>query len=139
MALAQLLGPDSEIYAVDKNVRALANLRRRLVEAFPRVRLHCIEADFTGPLTLPRLDGIVMANSLHFVRHKEAVVTRLREMVGQGGRLIVVEYNVDRGNIWVPYPLSFSVWQDLARRCGFDSTALFARAPAAFYASFTRR
>ena len=48
------------------------------------------------------------------------------------GRLIIVEYNVDRGNTWVPYPISFKTWEVLARRNGFANTQLLARRPSSF-------
>ncbi len=53
-ALAELIGPDATLYAVDRNGYALRRLHRRL----PSV--HTIEADFTCALDLPLLDGVLM-------------------------------------------------------------------------------
>jgi len=98
LALADLLGPGAHITAVDKDAGALGAIG------------HGIEtrvADFTRPLDLHDLDGIVMANSLHFVRNKAPVLESVRDMLRPGGRLIVVEYSTDRGNPWVPHPFSY--------------------------------
>src|SRR5260370_14756439 len=65
LALADLLGPGSHITAVDKDGGALRSIG------------HGIEtrvADFTKGLDLHALDGVVMANSLHFVRNKAPVL-----------------------------------------------------------------
>src|SRR5262245_23949957 len=106
LALAELLGPDGEIYSVDKDRGALRTQERALAAQFPQTTVHYLAADFSRPLDLPRLDGIVMANALHFHKHAEQgrVVQQLKSYLRPGGRLILVEYNVDRGNFWVPHP-----------------------------------
>ena len=92
---------------------------------FPDVGLTPVVADFTKPLELPPLDGIVMANSLHFERDKLAVLALVRGYLRPAGRLVLVEYDADHGNQWVPYPLSFRTWATLATEAGFrDSRRL---------------
>ncbi len=73
-----------------------------------------------------------MANALHFVRNKEPIVQIVSGYLKPSGRLILVEYNADRGNPWVPHPLSYSTWEALARRCGFASTRMIGRVPSRF-------
>lgn len=119
-------------YAVDRDGGALRQLAHAMEDGFPATQLHCITADFIGTLPLPPLDGIVMANSLHFVRTKEPVLQRVRGCLKPGGRLLLVEYNTDQGNIWVPHPLSFPTWQTLAGRNGFGATTLLAAHPSRF-------
>jgi len=46
-----------------------------------------------------------------------------------GGRLIVVEYDADRGNPWVPYPFSFASWRRMAPENGFSPPELLGRYP----------
>jgi len=73
-----------------------------------------------------------MANSLHFVRKKGPVLQLLRSSLRRSGRLILVEYNVDRGNPWVPYPFSYATWETLARQNGFTNTQLLEKRPSRF-------
>ena len=126
LALADLLGSGSRIYSVDKDRGALGDQERAMRSRFPAVDVRYLAADFTQPLDLPPLDGIVMANSLHFQRDKDAVLRLVRGYLKPGGRLVLVEYNTDRGNPWVPYPLSYTTWEGLARRAGFATTRLLA-------------
>ena len=48
----------------------------------------------------------------------------MRGYLKPGGRFILVEYNVDSGNTWVPYPLSYPTWEKLAVEVGFRATRL---------------
>ena len=132
LALADLIGPEGEIYSVDTDGRALREQERAMRARFPGVSVHYVAADFTRQLALPPLDGIVMANSLHYQRHKEPVLELARGYLKPGGRLVLVEYNADRGNPWVPYPLSFRTWEALAERNGFGETRLLATVPSRF-------
>jgi ubiquinone/menaquinone biosynthesis C-methylase UbiE len=132
LALAELLGPQATIYAVDRDGGALRQLARAMGERFPATELHCLTADFTHLLDLPLLDGLVMANSLHFVRSKDPVLQRIRGYLKPAGRLLLVEYNTDQGNIWVPHPLAFPTWQAFANRNGFAATTLLATQPSRF-------
>ncbi|HEY7357984.1 MAG TPA: methyltransferase domain-containing protein [Ktedonobacterales bacterium] len=129
LALADLLGPMGEIYSVDRDQGALREQERAMRARFPATTAHYLAADFTQRLELPPLDGVVMANSLHFQREKGPVLQLVRGYLKPGGRLILVEYNVDRGNTWVPYPLSYQTWEALARANGFASTALLTTQP----------
>jgi len=103
-ALYTLIQPDGEIHAVDRDQFALDALARNFAESYLDATLHTLHADFTRELTLPALDGMIMANSLHFIADKAPVLSRLIGLLKPGGRLIVVEYNARRGNSAVPYP-----------------------------------
>jgi len=132
LALAELLPAGSMIHAIDRDPRALAELGRRYVKRGFRHDLHTKQADFTRDLGIGHLDGIVMANSLHFVRDKTDVLARVRGMLRPGGRLLLVEYDTDRGNTWVPYPVSFDTWRALAPQNGFAEPRLLATHPSRF-------
>ncbi len=132
LALADLLGPGAEIYSLDLDRRALERQQSEMRRRFPDTNLHVMVADFTQPQNLPSLDGIVMANSLHYQRNKEVVLRRVSGYLKPGGRLILIEYNTDRGNHWVPYPLSYPAWETIAARNGFVGTRLLASRPSRF-------
>jgi ubiquinone/menaquinone biosynthesis C-methylase UbiE len=131
LALADLLGPGT-IYSVDKDGSALREQEGEMRVRFPSTNVQYLRADFTKRLDLPPLDGIVMANALHFVRHKEPVLDIIRSYLKPEGRLILVEYNADSGNMWVPFPLSYPTWERLAERSGFAATRLLTTVPSRF-------
>jgi ubiquinone/menaquinone biosynthesis C-methylase UbiE len=129
LALADLLGPGANIVAVDRDGGALKRLAEQVGKRFPNVRVKTQSADFTGPLELSGLDGIVMANSLHFVREKGPVLESVRKMLRPGGELVVVEYGSDRGNPWVPHPFSYERWEKMAAQARFERTRLLRTIP----------
>ena len=135
LALADLLGPTGSIHTVDRDSRALQVQVRALRDAFPDVSVSPLVADFTLPVELPPLDGIVMANSLHFERDKLAVLRLVRSYLRPAGRLVLVEYDTDRGNHWVPFPLSFRSWTTVAAEAGFRDTRQLASVPSRFLGS----
>jgi ubiquinone/menaquinone biosynthesis C-methylase UbiE len=130
LALAELVGPEGEVVAVDRDRGALRELERAVRPGDARVRT--LAADFTRPIDLTSLDGIVMANSLHFVRDKPPVLALVHRMLRPGGRLLLVEYDADDGNEWVPHPLSFETWRALADASGFSGTRKLASVPSRF-------
>jgi len=136
LALAELLGPGAKIYSVDKKKSGLSRQESEIKARFPDKQLQTIMADYTRPLDLPPLDGILMANALHFQRRKDSVLQLIHHYLRPGGRLILVEYNVDLGNIWVPHPLSYQTWEKLAERNGFSNTRLLATRPSSFLHEF---
>jgi SAM-dependent methyltransferase len=132
LALAELLGPGATIYSVDLDEQSLAQQEQTVRARFPRVDVRFLAADFRTPLDLPPLDGVVMANALHFHPERHAIVRAIRGWLRPAGRLVLVEYNTDRGNPWVPFPLSYPTWESLARVAGFGETRLLARVPSRF-------
>ncbi len=132
LALADLLGADGRIHSVDRDRRALEGQAQTLADRFPGVTVRQVLGDFTRPLDFAGLDGIVMANSLHFERDQATVLTLVRGYLRDGGHLVLVEYDSDEGNPYVPYPLSFATWQALAERAGFRGTRLLERVPSRF-------
>lgn len=132
LALSDLLGLSGTIYSVDKDPGVLAAQKQAMRRSFPSTAIHYLAADFTKPLSLPPLDGVVMANSLHFHRAKEPIVQLVRTYLKPGGRFILVEYDTDNGNHWVPFPLSYETWRRLASSCDMVDTRLLAAVPSRF-------
>ena len=130
LALAELVGPSGEVIAVDRDRGALHELERAIRPGGATVRT--LGADFTKPIAVNSLDGVVMANSLHFVRDKSPVLALVHTMLKPSGRLLLVEYDTDNGNPYVPHPLSFETWRALADASGFTGTRKLATVPSRF-------
>src|SRR5690349_4604370 len=93
LALRELLGADAEIHAVDRDRARLGELEGAWRARFgASTRLHLLPADFTRDLALPALDGLLMANALHFFSDKEKVLRHVASFLKPGGRLLMVEY-----------------------------------------------
>ena len=135
LALADLLGPGAHITAVDRDAGSLRRLADEMGRRFPATGLEVLVADFTRSLALTGLDGIVMANSLHFVRDKRPVLASVSSILHPGGSLIVVEYGADRGNPWVPHPFSYPRWEQMAADAGFERTRLLGTVPSRYLGS----
>ncbi len=132
LALRDLAGEGAIIYSIDTNKERIAIQKRLFDEKFPNSSIHFLVADFTQSLPLPPLDGILMANSLHFVKDQQSFLVQLRSCLKPHGKLIIVEYNVDKGNQWVPYPLSFHTFTQLALNSGYTKPILLERKPSEF-------
>ena len=134
-ALAELLGPGSRIYAVDRDAGAVAALERWAEKAAPNVIP--VIADFTHPFDLPgleepTLDGMLLANALHFVRDVEVVLARLAAWVRPGGRVVIVEYDRRAASPWVPYPIPVARLPALAASAGLTPPTITATRPSLF-------
>jgi SAM-dependent methyltransferase len=134
LALADLLGTGGRIVAVDRDRGALARNAEVVRERYPGTGLTTRTADFTRPLDLPRLDGLVAANSLHFVaRDRQVEVVRALAMhLRPGGAFVVVEYDADHGNPWVPHPFRYETWIELANAAGLADARRIGRVPSRF-------
>jgi SAM-dependent methyltransferase len=133
-ALAALLADGSTIYAVDDDASAV-----RALAALPPargVRVVAMKADFTRPLPQAiaetPLDGILLANALHFVRDGEAVLERLVAGVRPGGRVVLVEYDRRAGSRWVPYPIPAARWPEWAVAAGLTGARITATRPSEY-------
>lgn len=137
LALRELLGLDATIYAVDKDRAALRVLENSHQARFDTSQnLILLHQDFSHLSDLPALDGVVMANSLHFFKDKEKVLRHVHGLLKPDGTLLLVEYNVDSGNMWVPHPLTFETFCSLAPRAGFNEPRLLAKVPSRFLREF---
>jgi SAM-dependent methyltransferase len=145
-ALARVLDPASTIYAVDHDPRSVTALRSLAAQSATRVVP--VKADFTHGLELPELgasllDGILLANSLHFVRDAGRVLTELAQRVRLGGRVVVVEYDRRAPSRWVPYPIEAAHWPRLAESAGLSGATVTATLPSVYagvlYAGFATR
>ena len=133
LALADLLGRAADIVAIDRDRGDLAALAATMSRRFPETDLTTVVADFTQELpVVPGFDGLLAANSLHFVRDPGAVIEGVRPLLRPGARIVVVEYDSDSGNPWVPFPFSYASWQAIAATAGLLDTRLVRRVPSRF-------
>lgn len=108
-----LLGNDSVIHAVDINYQTMEPYLNG-----NRIVYH--QLDFSdGSLPFSELDGFLLANSLHFVNDKKSVVSELKRRLKTNGTLIIIEYESDKGNRWVPYPIPLQSLRGLLTEVGF--------------------
>ncbi len=132
LALAELIGPGGEIVAIDRDAGRLRANEAALRAQFPEAHARYVVADFTEAIDLPALDGIVIANALHFSRDQAGVTELLRGYLGAAGRLLIVEYNAEHASSAVPHPVPYTRWQTLAREARFAHTEQLAQRPSRF-------
>ena len=123
-ALAELLGPDGTLHALDRDLRAITSQRERLLQDPPPATVIPRQLDITQTLDLSLLDGVLLANVLHFVKDQQKLLMQIRTCLKQQGKLLVVEYEVTQVLRWVPYPLPFVRFEALAQATGFGSPTL---------------
>ena len=124
VALARLVGPTGTVFAVDREMSAVAGLRAladSAHEKYPGIVVS--HADFTHSLELPLLDGALLANALHFVsdREQSTVLRRVADRLKPTGAIVLVEYDNRPPSQWVPFPVSFLRLRDLARIAGLGT------------------
>jgi len=128
LTLAGLLQPGSTIYAVDRHPSIEQQLTANQVSIQPQ------KNDFVKKdLGLRDLDGILMANSFHYVKDKPALLKTLEPLLRPTHFFLIVEY--DRTQpvpVWVPYPLGFAALQSLFRDAGYATITRLGQMPSAF-------
>ncbi|MBC7776769.1 MAG: class I SAM-dependent methyltransferase [Phycisphaerae bacterium] len=128
-ALAHLLNTGSTVFAVDKNLVELN------IALFPQdIEIRPMQLDFVEEsLPFHQLDGILMANSLHFVRDKMALINKLSASMKSEGHFLIVEYDTDKPvQQWVPYPISFDSLQQLFIQAGYSSVVKLGERPSLY-------
>jgi ubiquinone/menaquinone biosynthesis C-methylase UbiE len=115
LALASLLPARSNIFSIDRDADSL----QFIPQEYNDVKIETIQRDITKLPPLPLLDGIIMANSLHYIRDRDVFAKTLSSVLKENARLIIVEYDTDTANRWVPFPMSFNTLEKWARHAGF--------------------
>lgn len=112
-ALAAHLHPKSIIYAVD--------VQKQQFDSGNTAEIKSVQLDFEKKkLPFDNLNGILMANSLHFVNDKSLFIEKLKGNLKENGHLVIVEYDTETPNPWVPYPIIFTDLKVLLSNSGFD-------------------
>jgi ubiquinone/menaquinone biosynthesis C-methylase UbiE len=127
-ALAHMLGAKSKIYAVDKTQASF-----KLKSISNEIQIIPIQLDFLkDPLDLKNLNGILMANALHFVPDKKKFLGNTRAWFKNRPKFLIVEYDTDKPNPYIPYPLSFVTLQNLFQNAGFSSIVKITEMPSLY-------
>ncbi|MEP7001508.1 MAG: class I SAM-dependent methyltransferase [bacterium] len=134
-ALAELLGGDAHIYAIDRDADAITELARSAESL--EATITPVTADFSRTFELPNLgdtllDGLLFANALHFVRDADAVLARLVRWLRPGGSVVIVEYDRRAPSQWVPYPVSLARLSALALAARLSTPTITATRPSAY-------
>ena len=113
-ALSTLLPKNSSIIAIDK--------KPSKITIASDVHLQTKTGDFLS-IDFGRVDGVLMANALHYVKDQKDFIDMIS---AKAKRLVLVEYDTDHGNQWVPYPISFTKLRSLypnAKQIGSEVSA----------------
>jgi ubiquinone/menaquinone biosynthesis C-methylase UbiE len=130
LALAEVIAPSSIIHAMDRDARALG----RIATHHKQVRIRTHHGDFTKqPWSFTDLDGILMANSLHYIEHQAAFIHQCQSQLRPHHRFLIVEYDTHRANPWVPYPLGRAVLAALFKAAGYASIETLGSRPSAYH------
>ena len=129
LALAHNLPVGSKIIAIDKDEKVL----RKIPATVNDVAIQTLAVDFVHDvLDVKEVDGILIANSLHYVKDKETLLKRLTSSVKANGVFLIVEYDREAENQWVPYPLTINATKALFKSLGFPSFHVLSKRPSAF-------
>lgn len=130
MALDSILGFEGTIFALDQK---LDILRKRIETSYVRSKIHLLESDLSNAKEfLPALDGILMANTLHFIKDQSHFLSQFKALLKPGGSFLIIEYDRTDANQWVPYPISLTDWQRLAMKAGLTLPEEIGRLPSLF-------
>ncbi|NIG56513.1 class I SAM-dependent methyltransferase [Chitinophaga sp. Cy-1792] len=130
-ALANLLPPESTIYAIDhKPVRLEPLHNPHHIHIIPK------QLDFQQE-ALPARDfrGILLANSLHYVKDKNGLIRQLARHITHDAQFVIVEYETGNANTWVPYPIRYADLQHLMKDNGFGNSHYLGDRPSVFGAA----
>jgi len=129
LALAGHLPPGSKIVAIDKDEEAL----KKIPATVNDVVIQTMAADFVfDAFDIKEVDGILMANSLHYVKNKETLLRKLISSMKTNGIFLIVEYDRQAGNQWVPYPLTIDAAKTLFKSLGYPGFHVLNKRPSVF-------
>lgn len=115
-ALTSLQPAGSHVYAVDTNRVALQPITDNQSVTITKICLDFVQDEWPFKI----VDGLLMANSLHYVQNKPAFLDKVNRHLRVAGCFLLVEYDTDTANPWVPYPISFTSLRQLFSDAGYS-------------------
>lgn len=128
-ALSTLLPDGSTIYAIDKDRKAMSHIDIPSL----KVVVKKIAMDFVNdPLETEQLDGILLANALHFVSNKLSFLKKVKQSLKPSAKIVIIEYDREESNSWVPYPITYHSLESLAHDVGAVSIEKIGSTPSKY-------
>src|SRR4029453_16216015 len=117
------------IHAMDRDASALGQIPKE----HAGVSIVTCVGDFAAPpWPFDALDGVLLANSLHYVRDQRAFIDSCAPALNHPRRFLIVEYDTDQANRWVPYPLSRTALRSLFSEAGYASITFLDSRPSRY-------
>jgi trans-aconitate methyltransferase len=128
-ALASLLPKGSRIHAVDMDSKAI----QKIPKEYDGISIETSVMDFSSEeISFHQMDGFLMANSLHYVKDKEPFLVRMMDALKESGSFLLVDYDMNKANRWVPYSLPIKAAEELFFKCKARSFELLNKRKSAF-------
>jgi len=129
LALGGLLAAGSRIHAMDRDASAL----RKIPSAHKDVRITRHRGDFASLIwPFDNLDGILMANSLHYVNNPGKFIRACAPRMTSRRRFLIVEYDTTEASAWLPYPVGRARLIELFTAAGYSSPTVLRSRPSVF-------
>ena len=125
--LAQLVGSEGRVWAVDIAKSAIRQLQRKVADD-NLVNVLVVRGRSDDPL-LPaaRLDGILVVDAYHEMEEHAAMLSRMRESLKPNGRIVIVEHTPQEALLAKPrqdqedrHALAARFVEDDLKQAGFD-------------------
>ena len=123
-----ILIPQVTIYAIDKNATGLNSIHVNKSAEIKKITTDFVHDD----LDIMPCDGILMANSLHYVEDKVSCVKKIKKHLKKTGVMIIIEYEREKATSWVPFPVKFFALKQFMLEAGFTSVTRIGEEPSIF-------
>lgn len=119
-ALAHRLPANSSILAIDRSVQQL--------HSTADVSITFQQADMRQFTPTKPVNGVLLANSLHYVEEQELFLKKMMQWFQQDIQILLIEYDTEQSSHWLPWPVSKQKVASFANRMSLSITFLGQRA-----------
>jgi ubiquinone/menaquinone biosynthesis C-methylase UbiE len=134
LPLGEAVGPRGTLIAIDRDPVAIDKLRNA-IDTWDGPDLADIDlrpGDLGRLPDLPPLDGVLLANALHYLARPASVLATVRAALRPGGRIVLIEYDRADSNPWVPHPIPIAALPGLAAAAGIPPFDVVSRVASDF-------